>query len=161
MNRSTRNKMIGGLMAMAAIALPLAAEARLVTVTATLKKYSGDGAYVALYVTDAQGRVHSTLRIAGPKPKYHKHLSSWNRATGAARRPLDGVTGASVGSGQVLKVSVDLADALIDAGYQIRADSAVENQRDVPSDAVMPLTKAASGKPQTGTGYVQSLRVDF
>jgi hypothetical protein len=161
MRKMIRNRAIGGFVVMAAMALPFAAQARVVTVTTALRTYSGDGAYVVIYVTDGQGRVHSTLHIAGPKAKYHKHLSSWNRAAGAARRPLDGVTGASVGSGQVLKVSVDLADALIDAGYQVRVDSAVEKQRDVPSDVVVPLAKAVNGRSHPGAGYVQSLRVDL
>lgn len=156
-----RNKAIGALTVAAAIALPIAAEARQLTVTATMKPYRGDGAYLALYVTDAQGRVHSTLHVAGPKAKYHRHLSGWNSAAGAARRPIDGVTGASVGSGRTLKVSVDIADALIDAGYQLRVDSAVEDQRDAPSDAVAPLSSAANGKAQAGSTYIQSLRVDF
>lgn len=161
MKNTIRSRALGGLVAMAAMAVPFAAEARMVTATTALKKYSGDGAYVVVYVTDGQGRVHSTLRVAGPKAKYHKHLSNWSRATGAARRPLDGVTGASVGSGQALKVSVDLADALIDAGYQIRVDTAVENQRDVASDVVVPLSKEVSGRSHPGKGYVQSLRVDL
>ena len=161
MKNKIRNRALGVLAAMAAIALPFSAEARAVTVTTVLKKYSGDGAYVVVYITDGQGRVHSTLRLAGPKAKYHKHLSNWSRAAGATRRPLDGVTGASVGSGQILKVSVDLADSLIDAGYQIRVDTAVENQRDVPSDVVVPLSKEVSGRSHPGTGYVQSLRVDL
>ena len=161
MNTKMCSKALGGLAGIVALALPFAAEARMVTVTTTLKKYSGDGAYVVVYITDSQGRVHSTLRVAGPKAKYHKHLSNWNRAAGAARRPLDGVTGASVGSGQILKVNVDLADALIDAGYQIRVDTAVENQRDVPSDVVAPLSKAVNGRTHPGAGYVQSLRIDL
>lgn len=161
MSNSMRARFIRGLAAAVAIALPVAAEARPVTVTTTLKRYNGDGAYLAIYITDGQGRVHSTVHIAGPKAKYHRHLSGWNQASGAARRPLDGVTGASVGSGQTLKVSVDIADALIDAGFQVRVDSSVEKQRDVPADAVAPLTKSASGKSQSGSGYVQSLRVDL
>ena len=36
------------------------------------------------------------------------------------------LSGASVGSGETLEVAVELEDALIDAGYEIRIDSAVE-----------------------------------
>lgn len=145
----------------AAITLSDAAQARVVTITTTVKPYSGDGAYVVLYITDKAGLVHSTLHVGAPKAKYHRHLSNWNRAAGGVRRPLDGITGASVGSGQTLKVSVDIADALIDAGYEIRVDTAVEKQRDVPSDVVAPLAKSASGQTLPGKGYVQSLRVDL
>lgn len=146
---------------LAGLALPVAAEAKPLTLTTTLNSYGGNGAYLAIYLTDAQGRVHSTLRLAAPKAKYHTHLRDWSRSSAAARRPIDGITGASVGSGQTLKVSVDVADALIDAGYQIRIDSAVEKGRDNPSEIIAPLNKTAAGKPLSGKGYVKSFRFDM
>ena len=146
---------------LAGLSLPSAADAKTVTFNAALSNYGGNGAYLAIYLTDAQGRLHSTLHLAAPKAKYHKHLSSWSRGPAAARRTVDGVTGASVGSGRTLKVSVDVADALIDAGYQIRIDSSVENGRDNPSEIVAPLTRAAAATPLTGKGYVRSFRFDM
>jgi Predicted periplasmic protein (DUF2271) len=112
-------------------------------------------------LTDAQGKFHSTLRVSGRKVKYHSHLRDWSRGNASERRNIDGITGASVGSGQSLKVSVDVADALIDAGYQIRIDSSVENGRDYPADVVVPLTSANAGKPTSGKGYVQSFTFDM
>lgn len=151
-----------------ALALPLGlagalayggmAEARPVRITTTLKGYGGDGAYLAIYITDPQGKLHKTVRIAGAKAKYYKHLSGWNRLSGGR---IDGTTGASVGSGQSLSVSVEIADALIDAGYQIRVDSAVENERDVANDATATLAKAGAAKPVAGRGYVKSLTFDM
>ncbi|SIR51068.1 MULTISPECIES: DUF2271 domain-containing protein [unclassified Bosea (in: a-proteobacteria)] len=141
-----------------ALAHSAAAEARPVRITTTLKPYGGDGAYLAIYITDPLGKLHKTVRIAGGKAKYYKHLSAWNRLSGGR---IDGTTGASVGSGQSLSVSVDIADALIDAGYQIRVDSAVENENDVPGDAVAPLTTSGAGKPVAGRGYVKSLTFDM
>lgn len=146
---------------LAGLALPVATEARPLTLTTTLNSYGGNGAYLAIYLTDAQGRVHSTLRLAAPKAKYHTHLRDWSRGSAAARRPIDGVTGASVGSGQTLKVSVDVADALIEAGYQIRIDSAVEDGRDNPSEIIAPLNNAAAAIPVAGKGYVKSFRFDM
>ena len=102
----------------AALALPGLAEARPVTFEATLKNYGGNGAYVVLYVTDAAGKYRGTLWMAGGKAKYYRHLSDWQRASGGAAGEIDGITGASIGSGKTLKISLDLADALIDAGYQ-------------------------------------------
>ena len=142
-----------------AAALSTSVEAKTVTLTTTLANYGGDGAYLAIYVTDAQGKVVSTLHVAGPKAKYYKHLRDWSR--GNAGKRVDGVTGASVGSGRTLKVSVQVADALIDAGHQIRIDSSVENLRDNPSEVVVPLTAASTGTAVTGKGYVKSFRVDM
>jgi hypothetical protein len=142
----------------AAIAFPALAQAKTVTLNTTLKGYGGNGAYLAIYLTDAQGKFHSTLRVAGRKAKYHSHLRDWSRGE---RRNVDGITGASVGSGQSLKVSVNVADALIDAGYQIRIDSAVENGRENAAEVVAPLTAANAGKPVSGKGYVKSFSFDM
>ncbi len=142
-------------------ALAPAAEARTVTLTTQLQPYGGNGAYLVIYLTDAQGKFHSTLRVAGGKAKYHKHLRDWARGRATETARIDGITGASVGSGQSLRVSVEIADALIDAGYQIRVDTAVEDGRDNPSEIVVPLTVAAAGKPVTGRGYVASFKFDM
>ena len=143
----------------AAVAMPSLAEARTVTLTTTMKNYGGNGAYLAIYLTDAQGKFQSTLHVSGGKTKYYKHLRDWNRGRAAERQNIDGITGASVGSGLTLKFSADVADALIDAGYQIRVDSSVEDGRDNAADVIVPLTAANAGKPVAGKGYVKSVTV--
>ncbi|POA31582.1 MULTISPECIES: DUF2271 domain-containing protein [unclassified Pseudomonas] len=144
-----------------AIALPGLAQAREVTLATRLKNYDGNDAYLAFYVTDANGKYQKTLWVAGKKAKYYRHLSDWARGSGLNPSEFDGVSGASVGSGRTLKVSVELADTLIDAGYQIRVDSAVENQREAPSDIAVPLTTQGAGKPSTGSGYIESFTYDM
>ena len=139
------------------LAVPALAHSRPVTLTAQLKNYGGDGAYLAAYLTDAKGAYAGTLWVAGGKAKYHKHLSDWNRLSAGDAKRLNGVTGASVGAGRTLKVTADLADALIDAGYEIRIDAAVEDMRDSPSEIRVPLTTTNAGKPQAGKQYIQSL----
>ena len=139
------------------LAVPALAHSRQVTLTVPLKNYSGNGAYVAAYLTDAKGAYAGTLWVAGGKAKYYKHLSDWNRLSSGDAKRLNGVTGASVGAGRTLKVTADLADALIDAGYEIRIDAAVEDMRDSPSEIRVPLTTGNAGKPQAGKQYLQSL----
>ncbi len=140
-----------------ALALPAVAQARTVTMSIPLKNYGGDGAYLAVYLTDAQGAYARTLWVAGGKAKYYKHLSDWNRLSAADSKRLQGVTGASVGAGRTLKVTADLADALIDAGYEVRVDAAAEDMRDSPSEIRVPLSAANAGKPHAGKQYIQSL----
>ena len=139
------------------LALPALAHSRQVTLTAQLKSYGGDGAYLAAYLTDAKGAYVRTLWVAGGKAKYHKHLSDWYRLSNGDAKRLNGVTGASVGAGRTLKVTADIADALMDAGYEIHIDAAAEDMRDSPSEIRVPLTTANSGKPQAGKQYIQSL----
>lgn len=147
--------------ATATLLSPVLAEARQVTFETTLKNYGGNGAYVVLYVTDAAGAYKGTLWMAGGKAKYYRHLSDWQRASGGRVTEIDGITGASVGSGKTLKITLDLADVMIDAGYTVHVDTAVEDGMDNPSEVVAPLAAAASGKPAAGKGYVKSFTVTF
>lgn len=144
-----------------ALALPALSQAKPVTLTTELSAYSGDGAYVALYLTDTSGQYKRTLWIAGKKPKYYKHLADWARGSGQNKAEYDGMTGASVSSGKTLKVTVEVADALIDAGYQIHIDTAVEKKRDNRSEVVVPLTTDGAGKPTAGKGYVKAFTYSF
>jgi hypothetical protein len=147
-------------LALAAVLLsPALAEARTVTLTADMKSYGGNGAYLAVYLTDASGAFQGSLWLAGGKHKYYKHLSDWFAATGGDG--IDGISGASVGSGRSLTITVDLADALIDAGYEIHVDAAVEDMRDSPSEVVVPLTAAGAGTPVAGRGYIKSFQFDM
>lgn len=143
------------------LALPGVLQARPVTLTTQLKNYSGDGAYLAIYVTDAAGKYQKTLWVAGKKTKYYKNLRDWARGSGMRASEFDGVSGASVGSGKTLKVTVELADALIDAGYEIRIDTAVEDERDNPGELRVPLTSANKTKPTAGRGYVKAFSFDM
>ncbi|NGM88481.1 DUF2271 domain-containing protein [Parapusillimonas sp. SGNA-6] len=150
------NKTLFSLCLAGAMALPGLVQAKPLTLTTQLKRYNGDGAYLAIYVTDARGQYQKTLWVAGKKAKYYKHLRDWARGSGLNRREFDGVSGASVGSGENLKVTVELTDALVDAGYEIRIDSAVEDGREYAAELRTPLTRAGAGKPTAGRGYVQS-----
>lgn len=141
--------------------LPGLSQAREVTLTTELKDYSGDGAYVAIYVTDADGRYQQTLWVAGKKAKYYKHLKDWVRGSGLRGAEYDGKTGASLLSGHILTTRVDLDDALFDAGYQLRLDTAVEDQRDQRAEVMVPLTTADAGQPVAGRGYVKSFTYQF
>ena len=94
--------------------------------------------------------------MAGGKAKYHRHLSDWQKMSGGAAAEIDGITGASVGAGRTLTITVDLADTLVDTGFEIRVDTAVENMRDNPSEVVTPLTTAGAGKAVRGRGYVET-----
>lgn len=139
-----------------ALTLPGLAEARPVTFTATMSDYGGNGAYLALYVTDAAGGYVGSLWMAGGKSKYYEHLRDWYAATGGDTAQIDGITGASVGAGRTLEITLDLADTLLDAGYTLHVDAAVEDMRDSPNEIAVPLTSDGLGKPTAGRRYVAS-----
>ena len=62
-----------------ALTVPALAIAKPVTLTTNMTQYGGDGAYLALYVTDASGAYMGSLWMAGDKAKYYEHLSDWYR----------------------------------------------------------------------------------
>lgn len=137
------------------------ASAREITLTTELKNYGGDGAYLALYVTNTEGLYQKTLWVAGQKSKYYKHLGGWAQGGGLRAGEYDGLTGASVVSGKALRITVELADSYFDSGFQIRVDSAVEDMRDSRNDVVVPLNTAGAGKPNAGRGYVKTFTYSF
>ena len=81
-------------------------------------------------------------------------------ATGG-RAGIDGITGASVGAGRTLEISLDLADALFDAGYTLHVDAAVEDMRDSPNEVAVPLTVASAKTPVRGRRYVSTVAYSF
>jgi len=155
-------KIIASLLLCPALVGPAGAVAKDVTIPTTLDNYSGRDAYLAVYVTKPDGSYDSTLWVAGSKQRYLGDLRGWISAMTAAGMTtlnLDGITGASIGSGQTLTIHSNLADTLIDAGYTIHVESAVEQGGEYPDDAVAPITSA----PQqvSGKGYVATLSVSM
>lgn len=144
-----------------ALTLPGLAMARPVTLSTTLNSYGGDGAYLALYVKDASGQYAGSLWMAGGKSKYYQHLTEWHRATAGNTSEINGITGASVGSGRRLEITLDLADALFDAGYTLHIDAAVEDMRDSPNEIVVPLTSEGTGMAVSGRRYVSDFTYDM
>ena len=106
-----------------ALTLPGLAMARPVTLTTTLNNYGGDGAYLALYVTDAAGRLCGHASGWPAASRSTTSISPTGIAPPAATPPqINGITGASVGAGRTLEITLDLADALFDAGYTLHIE---------------------------------------
>ncbi len=160
--KSLRTIVFAALLGLALIGPGVApAEAAKLRLRGQMERYSGNAAYLAVYVTDTKGHYVATVQVFGEKVQYYPHLSRWMRGVGPQSAPLDGITGASVGSGRGLDVSVEVADALIDAGLELRVDTAAENIADEPAEVVLPLTRAAAGSEATGRGLLARFRFDL
>ena len=144
-----------------ALTAPAMAFARPVTLTANMANYGGRGAYMAVYLTDAAGAYAGSLWMAGGKAKYYRHLSDWARLTGGDPAQVDGITGASVGAGGKLELTIDVSDALFDAGYTLNVDAAVEDMRDSPNEIALPLDSANSGKAVQGRMYIADFAATY
>ncbi len=144
-----------------ALATPSLAYARDATLSIQVSSYQGPPAYVAVYLDKPDGTYDSTLWVAGGQSQYWRHLRGWIRGASAANVSVDGVTGASIGSGRSMQVAISITDALIDAGYTIHVDSAVEQGAENRDDVVLDLTQANSGMAVYGNGYVAQMSVSF
>lgn len=153
--------LIAALALSTAIITPGLALARPVTLTANMANYGGRGAYLAIYVTDASGAYAGSLWMAGGQAKYYRHLTDWAQMTGGDVAQVDGITGASVGSGQQLQLSMDLSDALFDAGYTLHIDAAAEDMRESPNEIAVPLTAAGAGQAVHGRRYIADFTYGF
>ncbi|MBP9950196.1 MAG: DUF2271 domain-containing protein [Cypionkella sp.] len=144
-----------------ALTIPVVVQAKTVNLTTTLTQYGGQGAYLAIYVTDASGAYAGSLWMAGGKAKYYRHLTDWARLSGGNSAEVNGITGASVGAGRSLDLSINLADELFDAGYTLHIDAAAEDMRESPNEIAVPLTTSGAGKAVKGRGYIASFQYGF
>lgn len=147
------------LILIAALGLANGAYAKTVGMQMTMKGYNGDGAYVAVYLTDANGRLVQTLSVDGRKKKYQKHLRDWKRANRSLR--FDGRTGASLHRNRSKNIVVNIDDKYIDSNYFIHIDTAVEDKRDAPSEVVVPLTSQGANRAVSGRAYIKSFVYRF
>lgn len=145
----------------ATIGFAVPAQARPVNVEVAMNPYSGQQAYMAAYIVDASGQYVATIMTAGSRSKYLADLSRWCRMFQRAGGRVDGTSGASIGSGQSMQTQVDIPDAMLNAGYTLRIETAVENQRYFPDEAAVVLEDATNGKPVAGAGFVQSVTVAY
>ena len=153
--------LISALAATTAITTPLAANATELTLDTDMANYGGEKAYLAYYITDADGNYVRHLWLAAGKARWWDSLRDWFLATNGDASEIAGLSGASVGSGRSLSVTVDVEDALINAGYQIRVDSSVEHMANMPAEVIVPLTDEAAGKPVSGKGFIASFTFDM
>ncbi len=155
------NKYLASATLASAFILPAAAQAKPITFSTTMTNYGGSQAYMVMYVTDASGAYQGSLWMSGNRSKYYRDLRKWYRATGGNPAEVSGITGASVGSGRTLNVTLDLSDALFNAGYQLHIDTAVEDMGGVPSDVVVPLKTNKAGKAISGKRFIRTFRFNM
>jgi hypothetical protein len=150
---------IGTVVASLGVAAP--ALARPVDVTVEMAVYGGNRAYLAGYLVDPAGKYVGTVMVAGSRDKYFEHLSRWYRLFQRAGQPVDGTTGASIGTGETMNAHFDIPDSMLNAGYTLRIESAVENQNYFPDDAAVVMEDANNGTAKRGTGYIRNVTIAY
>lgn len=154
-------KILSALMLATALVTPSMAMAREVTIKTTIANYYGPNTYLAVYLTKPNGRYDSTIWVAGSRTGYYRHLRTWYRDIAQAGGSIDGITGASVGPGQTLTLKTNLSDAMLNAGYELHVDTAVESMGSYPNDVVLKLDNKKTQQTARGSGFIRDVSISM
>ncbi len=124
-----------------------------------VKNYTGEGAYVITSLLNPQGKYAETLFILGEDDEWYHEIDEWWSYFGKKKRNVDGITGATVSGGERKVIAFEIAKSKIDAGYTIRFETSVEDQKYYPADLEVPLTSNLPKESIKGSGYIRYVRI--
>ena len=114
---------------------------------------------MVISLIDPQGSYLKTLHVFGDNSKYYDALKKWYDFYNTKKEKVDALTGASITQGDRKTIVLDLDNKLLDQGYKIRFESAVEDQYYYTTDAEVPFTTESLKEKVAGTGYVRYVRL--
>jgi hypothetical protein len=122
-----------------------------------MNAYTGEEAYIVVSLINPKGEYEKTLYMMGNDQKWYNSFKEWFKFFNKNKK-IDGKTGASVGGGDRAMVNLDIDDALVNKGYKLRFESAVEDQKYHVADVEIPLTTQALAGKADGKGYIKYIR---
>ncbi|GAB3006997.1 DUF2271 domain-containing protein [Niabella terrae] len=123
-----------------------------------MNSYQGEKAYVIISLINPQGAYEKTLRVMGPDKQWFNTLKEWYKFQNKSKEKISAVTGASIGGGDRAVVTLVIDSKKLNAGYSLRFESAVEEQRYHTKDVEVPLTTAGLAAKTDGKGYIRYVR---
>jgi hypothetical protein len=124
-----------------------------------MTNYMGEGAYIVVSLIDPKGNYEKTLRVMGSDKKWYKTLKSWHQYYSKHPENISAISGASVTGGDRSVTVLEIENSKINAGYKIRFESAVEDNKYYEKDLEIPLTAEALEAKTEGTGYIRYVRL--
>lgn len=119
--------------------------------------YDGEPAYVVVSLISPKGDYEKTLYMLGNNQKWYSAFKEWFKFFNKTKK-LNAKTGASVGGGDRVMVNLEIEDTVIDKGYKLRFESAVEDQKYYATDVEVPLTAEVLAGKADGKGYIKYIR---
>lgn len=123
-----------------------------------MNSYQGEKAYVIVSLINPKGQYEKTLSVLGPDKQWFNTLKEWHKFQTKTKEKISAVTGASVGGGDRAMVTLAIDKAKLNAGYFLRFETAVEEQKYHAQDIQLPLTTAALAAKTDGKGYIRYVR---
>ncbi|MBJ2176143.1 DUF2271 domain-containing protein [Aureibaculum sp. A20] len=124
-----------------------------------LINYDGEGAYIAVSLLDAQGNYVETLNVIGDDNEWYHDLTNWWNYFENTTNTIDAITGATISGGERTIKVIKIDDDLLNKGYKIRFETAVEDQKYVADDVTFELTSESVKSKVDGTGYIRYIRM--
>lgn len=124
-----------------------------------LVNYSGENAYVVVSLIKPDGKYDRTLYVNGKDEKWHSDIFQWWAHQKKAKQKIDGITGASIAGGQRAMNLVKIPSDLINKGYKVRVESAVESQTYHKQDVEFEYKTENINQKIDGKGYVKYVRL--
>ncbi len=121
--------------------------------------YTGENAYVVVSLLSPEGKYTRTLSVHGKDEKWYADIIGWWGHQKKAKQKIDGVTGASIAGGQRAMDIVKIPSSLINKGYKIRVESAVESQSYHKQDIEFEYKTENINQKMDGKGYVKYIRL--
>lgn len=123
-----------------------------------MANYTGEGAYVVVSLVNNKGKYQKTLQMLGDDNEWYNTLKSWFEFFTKKRDDIDAVTGASIAGGDRKIITLELDPSLLDKGYTIRFESAVEDQNYHKIDAEVQFSSEHILKKTDGKGYIRYVK---
>lgn len=123
-----------------------------------MSNYVGEGAYVVVSLINPKGQYEKTLYVMGDDKKWYKDIKEWYKFYNKKKK-VDAKTGASVAGGDRSVTVLEIDDSKLNAGYKIRFESAVENQKYHVTDVEIPLTTEGLAEKAEGKGYIRFVKL--
>ncbi|MEO5787888.1 MAG: DUF2271 domain-containing protein [Gelidibacter sp.] len=125
-----------------------------------MTNYTGEGAYIVISLINPKGDYEKTLYVQGDDAQWYNTIEDWWKKFHAKKRSnLDAITGATVSGGGRNITVIDIEDSKINAGYKIRFETAVEDQKYYTSDVEFELTSETVKSKKDGTGFIRYVRM--
>jgi len=125
-----------------------------------MTNYTGEAAYIVISLIDPKGNYEKTLFVHGNDAQWYNTIEEWwQKFHSKKRSDIDAITGATISGGGRNITVIDIDDSKINAGYKIRFETAVEDQKYHTSDVEFELTSETVKSKQDGKGFIRYVRM--
>ncbi len=121
--------------------------------------YAGEKAYIIVSLVNPQGEYESTLAVLGDDDEWYKDMKTWWSFASESDQQIDGITSASIGNGDRRIGLIKVNNQMIESGYKLRFESAVEDQDYFSVDVEVPLNSVEGPFKKEGIGWIRYIRL--